>query len=624
MRDLKDYNTIDDLIRGVSADPELKDHSYDAMPPFDPEAYDPAEDGENIGIKESIRQEFQDRYDYKILHEDELLAERQAFYEASASPKVIFVADFLNSHSPEEQTYQTYVAEGYESQMPCGNAKNFASFKCAAKKAGLISNNGAGGGNTFDIAINSDEDIAQKAGLVQRELTPEEQEAIDIMTDIQKNKVDTEKDYTPAYTGAQKFAKMEHMMRSFITGRCIPLNVIAGAPGVGKTYTINKVIAEYCGAGKDEEIKKHPIAIPNSKDRLAWVSGTTKGGTSGPLLEFFKFRNHYAVIYNDCDKLLVPGKDGANVVKAVFESDAKNRYTSVPPSLGGGKKGEITLMYKNEQKGLDENVESENQGKFIGVDIRALKEDAILTVTCDGKVIQDEPLPIKEAVEVLKTFGEKPNFKFLKESWASELKESVFDDINPDSTDDDIDTENVADADGSDLINDDFVDYTEENGVRGFLFQSRFLFITNLHSSDIDEAIRDRAGASFYDIVLTPKEYLERLATVKDKIKCNDGNNDPTIEKVARDVVYKLIKVFINTAGTGATFGGKKIQIARDRLTFRVFDSAVTEYCREVDIVLGNPAFGLSSLEDVQQDRMFKRTYCDFLENLLSGQEVRE
>ena len=52
-------------------------------------------------------------------------------------------------------------------------------------------------------------------------------------------------------------------------------------------------------------------------------------------------------IYNDCDRLLNVGADGANVLKNIFDSDMDNRYTNVPSSLGGGKQGEIT---KNGEK----------------------------------------------------------------------------------------------------------------------------------------------------------------------------------------------------------------------------------------------------------------------------------
>lgn len=618
MEDIKNI-TIADLIDGVSADKELKDKTYDTMPMFNPEVYDPAEDGDNTNIQESIQRKFQADFDNLILNEDKLIENKTTLNEVSS--KVIAMASFLNSHSPAEQNFETYKAEGFEAQVPFGNAKNFASFKSQAKAAGLLTNGGQGGANVrnVDTGAVSATDIAQQAGLVQRELTPEEQEAVDAMTAIQKTRSEVETDFTPEYTGNMKFAQMEQMMKSFLKGRVPPLTVIAGAPGVGKTYTINKVIDQYCGAGASKNVKRHPIAVPNSKDKLVWAAGTTKGGISGTLLECFKYRNHYAVIYNDCDRLLNVGADGANVLKNIFDSDMDNRYTNVPSSLGGGKQGEITKLYQDELSGLDESAK---QGKVIGIDMKALKEDAILTVTCDGKVIEDSPLSIKEAVTVLKEFGEKPNFKFLKESWASELKESVFDDIDPDDTDEDIDTDNTADIGGDDeLLNDDYVEYDKDHGVSKFLFNSRFMFITNKHKSDLDEAVRDRAY--LLDIVLTPEEYLARLASVKDKIVCNNGNNDKSIEAPARDIVYRLIKTFIIVAKTGTMFDGKRISIAPNQLTFRMYDSAVTKYCQLCEIFIGDPKYGVTTLEEVQNDGRFSRLYYDFLDNLLSGREER-
>ena len=57
MEDIKNI-TIADLIDGVSADKELKDKTYDTMPMFNPEAYDPAEDGDNTGIQKVSREDF--------------------------------------------------------------------------------------------------------------------------------------------------------------------------------------------------------------------------------------------------------------------------------------------------------------------------------------------------------------------------------------------------------------------------------------------------------------------------------------------------------------------------------------------------------------------------------------
>lgn len=620
MEDIKNI-PIADLIDGVSSDTELKDKTYNAMPMLDPEEYDPAEDGDNVSVKESIQEKFQADFDNLILNESKLFENKQILNEAS--PKLLAVAQFLNSHTPEEQNFKTWVAEGNDQTWHLGNKENFASFKTKAKNSGLITNNGQGGGNVrnVDTGAVSAEDIAQQAGLVQRELTPEEQEAIDAMKAIQKIKAEAGANYTPEYTGNMKFAQMEQTMRDFLKGIVPPLTVIAGAPGVGKTYTINKIIDQFCGAGASSNIKRHPIALPNSKDKLIWAAGTSKGGISGTLLECFKYRNHCAVIFNDCDRLLNVGADGANVLKNVFDSDKANRYTNVPDSLGGGEKGPITLLYKKEQHDLDE---SENKGKLIGINIKALKEDAVLTVTCNGKIIEDTPLSIKEAVSVLKAFGEKPNFKFLNESWASELKESVFDDIDPDDTDDDIDTNNTADVDSSDKMlndNDDYVEYSDATGVTKFFFNSRFMFITNKHKSDLDEAVRDRAN--LLDIVLTPEEYLARLASVKDKIKCNDGNNDKSIETPARDIVYRLIKTFIIAAKTGTLFDGKRITIVSNQLTFRMYDSAVTKYCKLCEIFLSNPEYGVETLEEVQADQNFSSLYYNFLENLLAAREER-
>ena len=55
MEDIKNI-PIADLIDGVSGDTELKDKTYNAMPMLDPEEYDPAEDGDNVSVKESIQE----------------------------------------------------------------------------------------------------------------------------------------------------------------------------------------------------------------------------------------------------------------------------------------------------------------------------------------------------------------------------------------------------------------------------------------------------------------------------------------------------------------------------------------------------------------------------------------
>ena len=107
MEDIKNI-TIADLIDGVSADKELKDRTYDTMPMFNPEAYDPAEDGDNTGIQESIQRKFQADFDNLILNEDKLIKNKTTLNEVSN--KVVAMASFLNSHSPAEQNFETYKA----------------------------------------------------------------------------------------------------------------------------------------------------------------------------------------------------------------------------------------------------------------------------------------------------------------------------------------------------------------------------------------------------------------------------------------------------------------------------------------------------------------------------------
>ena len=70
-------------------------------------------------------------------------------------------------------------------------------------------------------------------------------------------------------------------------------------------------------------------------------------------------------------------------------------------------------------------------------------------------------------------------------------------------------------------------------------------------------------------------------------------------------------------------FDGKRISIAPNQLTFRMYDSAVTKYCQLCEIFIGDPKYGVTTLEEVQNDGRFSRLYYDFLDNLLSGREER-
>lgn len=583
------------------------DHSYDDLPKFEPQAVDPVDPETDRAITEAVTAR-----EYDIRFNLDKIEEAYKLDEMADSVRTIAFINWANSkQDPIDINYDQWVADGMEAQYPFKNKANFASAK---------SNNRSriGGANAGVVISNTVTTPAAPAPVYKEPepLDDETQALLDRYIALKSKHKQTT--ISAAESADDLFTRMEKKMRNFILGRSNTLTLLAGAPGVGKTYTLQKVIDDMLGKGAFKEVQSAPKKIPNSEYRLVWLTDAP-GGKDGLIYTVFINRKNAALIFNDCDVWLGGRSESAtNILKNILE--AKQSYVQIEDPEKGGAKSPIVKHRNMELSGesdMDESIE-------IGIDMDELRENSVLRYYINGNLAGDESVPMNEACRILKSFGEKPNFKFMNESWAQSLKEaSIFDDAFNDD-DADIDTDNSTGMDSSvPGFDPDYVDERrDEHGkvvrIKKFAFNSRVMFITNKHKDDIDEAIFDRADSM--DIQLTPAQFLARLAQIKDKIDIGYAGVDAAVEDWARKHAYGSIEMLIKLNEKNQRVDGEAIVIDRDSLSFRMYKNVCTELMSLAETWLDDPSkYGCATLQDCIANPRFDKTVFERISDYVAG-----
>lgn len=388
------------------------------------------------------------------------------------------------------------------------------------------------------------------------------------------------------------------------------LMIVAGGPGLGKSYTIADAVDTVMNGGAPGYFKRiaqtgsNPViqaAIPTSggargkKDRFLY----RKGGENFELKNFiswmFAHRANYCCVFDDADKYLIT-KSGAcqNLLKGWFGD-------------GDPEKVEWT----SEMKAVQES-------NTMSFDTDKLQEQGILDVYKDDKLIASEVITSrKELRELCEEFGGKPtkealeNARKLEEAAGTALPDDD-DDVDFDASAFDPNSDDDANIGGNGVTNaaaeDEIDDMFEEEEAAfkastakgiinripsAFAFSSRIMFITNaserkLNSDPNSSAVYQRSYHVNMD--LTKPEFMARLKSIMPHLGgvTKKSHGDTPVEAAKRVVfaIYAMVArkpeelaPFIFAGDDEAfTREGKKCRIdglVINAMSFRVFESLV-------------------------------------------------
>lgn len=322
-----------------------------------------------------------------------------------------------------------------------------------------------------------------------------------VMDSIKKNTVSVETSVNRKYATIKRIARnvaSEHSLKS--------IGIIAGAPGIGKTYTVEEAIEE--GLELWSPNTRHQY-----KPELVKTSGSIGSAFSDILIYFYVNKNNKLILLDDADGfLLSPNVDIQNFIKSI--TTGKMKPIKVPPEK---------IIAAN--KKIRQNLENEKESVVISVDTNRLAE-GICGVEVNGENFQFE-VNESEAIKLGATFGYSKVEKFL-ENQNNGVKldrygrlatlTTLVEDSNAPSDNEmelfkkvqkakeDADRKKSYDNDGKPL------DLSDELVEDNFIFDSSIIFISNLRLLQLDSAVRSRMETC--EIYLTPAEFIFRAEQI--------------------------------------------------------------------------------------------------------------
>ncbi len=211
-----------------------------------------------------------------------------------------------------------------------------------------------------------------------------------------------------------------------VVKRLQPSLIVAGGPGIGKTFGITKKIKSM-GLRKIE-----PIEIPDglSADELRelgidmnaesdgdWVHIKGASTAFGMYMNLFRYKEKL-VVFDDCDSVF-NDKDGVNILKGALDSNDKRVISWISKSTTGAKavapprfefKGRIIFISNLPMKKIDDAIRSRS---FV-VDINLKMEDVLKRIeTILPKIGADSEVPLTMDAKMRA-------FEFLKEKASEE------------------------------------------------------------------------------------------------------------------------------------------------------------------------------------------------------------
>lgn len=388
-------------------------------------------------------------------------------------------------------------------------------------------------------------------------------------------------------TVADKYDTIELLLRRVIRGKSTKrYYLLAGDPGIGKTYEVEKLLKEEGLEGKVPTCTGSIGRSPTSMAIFLWThrndelvilddcdSFLRKGGNIDVvniLKGCMEPGTHYKVgipqnIANIATKQLKKSKEESKVsdkVRALFEGKDTFSYSGYNSDLNeeinqyidniiitwedntresGNKNPDMSWVkfFKKQAKAYLLKQESSNPG--IVYFVNHYDDDDETTSSLDVEGLPYSDADMDDVYE--KVYSMMPSYD--GESIASEEEDS-----------------NWEDEDDSELETDDKI-------PTSWTFNARLIILSNLHESQIEEALWSRCD--HYDLHLTQEEYLVRLGMILDDMDVGQKDGLCTEEEAteAKALTLSVMSAVIEAGNHGVQLYGKYIRLT-NHLEFRI------------------------------------------------------
>lgn len=329
------------------------------------------------------------------------------------------------------------------------------------------------------------------------------------------------------------FQKLYDTVERVASGRALKRHAfIYGDAGIGKTHTVGKAakagLEKWAGSGKKPSLVTYYGSIGKSLTPL--------------LIFFFQNSKNRVIILDDADGFVKNDDDDVqNFLKAML--DPENHKVTTPPTV----RKSANKLYK------DEIAESK---KLMSVDTSKLDENTVIVTVGDrifeytvadeqDKAQLRENFPAhkvtKEEKEVITSLRESRRanntIKYNKFGKLVTIKESdIFDDMDLSSIDDDPYAAKLAEVPA-----DDDLDPIPEEIPTSWYFTSSLVMVSNLNSSDLNDAIKSRCDCR--GISLTPDEFMVRAEMILPEFQIGKGSaTDPQLINWAKFESFAILK----------------------------------------------------------------------------------
>ena len=552
------------LFEAGSALEQIKDMLADPENAVSPEDLAPKPTG---GVQYS---EKDDPEMLKESYSDHVIADHINRLMEAGVNKTAIITQFHNDDKYENKSYEAFQASEYGSTEV--NNGTFKIYTKDLQKKGKINlspeqmnaSQGAGGGGSPAARTKGQEFYDAP------ELDPKYKKSATLSN--LEMKYDTIEDFKSQGTAEEQFNNMTDIVADIAGGVSTKRHaLIAGDPGVGKTYE--------CTRALEKNIGSHPKGA-----KMLYFKGNIGKSLTSLVGFFYHYRNNHVIMLDDNDAMLMVGGVPQQIklfFKAILDPDALTQPIAVPTTVIKSVSNSI-----NELKKADAIKGRESMK--IKIDRDRLREGHFL-MEVNGREVIDTLVPLHEALELYDSLREEsePDLrnrnKYLNIGYKRLMEEKDDDDdwdeLDDDAPDED-DIKNFMSSRKS--AKKGAADEGDEDGMpTEFVFDSSVIFISNLTKKEIDPAVWDRFTVAFLE--LTPLEFMARLTAIYDKL----GNVNPAISSTpqqyvdwAKKVVLVLFQGVIEAWQTGTPLMGVSIQIPKRTLTFRFFNDMVEYFLR--------------------------------------------
>lgn len=385
------------------------------------------------------------------------------------------------------------------------------------------------------------------------------------MSDNLKNllsitKADADYVETPASTVADKYETIDLLLRRVVRGKSSKrYYLLAGDAGIGKTYTVAKIL---------EEEGKADI------DSITYTGSIGRSVTA--IAQFlWEHRDDDILVLDDCDSFL--RKDGnpdvINILKGCMEPGTGHKV-GIPTNIAA-KITRLANKAKNESK-VSDKVKALLEGEVNYDIVDAVRlcwpriSEAAKSIIADwyATEVGASDYSLTDLASYVKD-----NFLRIINNYAidkSEL-EVVVDELisfRYFSADDLPNVENLDDEIVDEPIEAGTLD-TVEVVPTSWVFNAKLIIISNLHEKQINEALWSRCD--HFDLHLTQEEYLVRLAMIIDGMDIGQKAGICTDQeaKEAKALVLSVMQAVIEAGNNGVRLFGKYVKLS-EHLEFRM------------------------------------------------------